>query len=937
MKSKQPGTHLLSRRLEFVPFKSCSALCASSERFRIVESKHDKWKDVESSEIETEFLPTVPRIAFHPPVERFCVFWPTQMIASRERRLHLSPSSPQSTSLNLMLLPNLIYVIPPYLLNTCLGRELHQQLSLVDPELASTNFFPTSSHTYRFRRPGDLKDNPLSFCDDPAVDLAIKKNLKRKFAVLGVLGCAPNDEISDEYLFELYDMFKHRLLLASPERRDQDEDLAIGTVRDSTGASASATNLPATKSQSSTSSKSKKSVFEVFRYGEVIMLPETESTSNMEDKPLDALLAFALEIKETRLSFYPYLMIDDRRAYLTPLPMYWTPICSERSLYILENKFSMGIDLENGLSLLKFSLNKDLDAAPEEIPRKKQFYNFITNNELNEKVGVFYYEVTVEQTSTQNTDHKSIILANDSSLSSSSSLYFNMGFTKQNVKIDVVPSGSQASLDLNVDLKAIQKNLSSSGSASIVDDDILTFLGSEPGVSFEGSIALSFNNSLSYASIKSSESTYRTMNRRFSQLNRHLPNEPETNKLDIDFPFNTISEDEPNGSKRYSTDVVGFGINFVDQSLFITLNGILVKTVSHTEICSSNTNHNSIFAVGKDEAIYPMIGFQLADLDCSAAGSQPPETRVITNFGQSPFKFNMSNYVSHLKENAEVELNTLISDEMRSAENPLTKNKEHNEFENAVCNLKDDSALLNDFIKGYLVQEGFLKTFDSFEFDLDDLSKNTYQLSNGDRPTTSFHAMDVLAQSTRAVERQHVRRLVLDRKFLEAAEALATLIHNSEKLNNLVFELELLQYIDLLRRFVSVKGGTVVNFFTDTKENEAALFEEAFFLGKRLMKKSQGSRATQEALGDLSTILLTGVDGKLTMLTQVKRILSNQTADLYTLADLVNTEILREQGIEDQSRLEHMINRVEANIDALSSESNQFKLLNFDHDYLDAR
>ncbi|KAM9891255.1 hypothetical protein OXX69_012349, partial [Metschnikowia pulcherrima] len=214
--------------------------------------------------------------------------------------------------------------------------------------------------------------------------------------------------------------------------------------------------------------------------------------------------------KEHKYSFFPYLMSANKNIFLTSLPMYWTPLSAENYLRSLDESYGLQSDIEDGYSVLRLKLSRE--NTPRALPTasKKRFYNFISNNEVQENTGVFYYEVSIEQKATRETNYEPIIQANDPSLSSGSALFFNMGFTKRNIKFDKIPSSTSSSsaTTSTIDLKRVQSNLCSNNlniNTNKLDDDTITFLGAEPGVSFEGSLAISFNNSCSYASIKKSD------------------------------------------------------------------------------------------------------------------------------------------------------------------------------------------------------------------------------------------------------------------------------------------------------------------------------------------------------------------------------------------------------------------------------------------------
>ncbi|OBA19365.1 hypothetical protein METBIDRAFT_46634 [Metschnikowia bicuspidata var. bicuspidata NRRL YB-4993] len=819
------------------------------------------------------------------------------------------------------------YVIPPYLLNSCVGQELHQELCWLDPDLAARNYFSPESSHYRFRLPRDLSQDPNSFCDDTYINELIRKKLREKFAALGILGSSCPDEVKDEYLFELYEIFKDRLMPNKEGVKSPEEALRSGD-----------------RAQDSYNT-TQESLFDLPRYGEFIYKKGYKGTNShcLEASPLEILISWARDKKENKYSFFPYLMVDDKNFFLSPLPMYWTPLSGGNHLKVLDEQFNLESDIENGYSVLRLKLSRDNAELAENQSGKKRFYNFISNNQVQENTGVYYYEVSIEQMAAKSTDYDPIIQANDPSLSSGSSLFFNMGFTKRTIKFDKIPSstGPLSATTLTIDLKKIQADIclhSLSLCGSKLDEDTITFLGAEPGVSFEGSLAISFNNSCSYASIKRNDGDFRTsslnLNRRFSQLNRHNPADQELTKLDIDVPFHTFSLFETEDKKCFQTDTVGFGVNFIDRTLFITLNGVIVKTIIELDITASNRYQDSLFGQGAELGpLYPMIGFRLANFSKLAPNGNMPESKIITNFGLKSFQFNINGYIQKLKLGQKKLLQSVIYDELNTVSE--SSDTDIQKFELSVRNIQDDPAIMNDFIGGYLIQEGFLEAFESFKSDLDDLLRNVSQVEDEEmREAYKSHSLNKIFAPTKAVQRQQLKQKIIGRQFSEAIDILQTEFSHLRKLELFVFELELLQYIELLRCFYNVKFESDDEDICTSKDLETSLFARAFTLGRNLFEKSGETSA--RALKELSSVLLLNDKENLKELSQACRLFERNANDIKVLASMINSEILEEQGFSRESRLENMVTYVEENVSRLSSENkNPFSLVNFERDYMD--
>lgn len=832
---------------------------------------------------------------------------------------------------------DLIYVIPPYLLNTCLGLELQREVYWLDPELGTKNVISPTNSTHYFRQPKHLSKQTNTFCNEPVINRMIREKLKDKFAVLGVLGDVPSENVTDEYLYELFEIFKNRLSSGAAEEKE-DADSEPGS-RNSTPGGGSTNGDPTTKA--------KRSVFDFPRLGDFSYGPGFKNTEAcLFNCPLDTMMNWARDINEHKYSFFPYLVIDQNKTYLSPLPMYWTPLSVDKHLEHLDKDLGMDISMDDGFLTLSFKLNK-MDSSYDDVYRKKRYYNFISNAEVKESTGIFYYEVVVEQTATLATDYKPLLHVNDNSLSSGSSLFFSMGFSKRNVRFDKMPSSTSTSTSVqSIDLKTLQSDMAFYNQDSFnkkFDDDTLTFLGAEPGVSFEGSFAVNFNNSCSYASIKSGENSYRTsslnMNRRFSQLNRQATAEQETSRLDIEVPFSTHSK-TAKGKKDIRTDIVGCGVNFIDQTLFVTLNGILVKTITAKEIASSNRYKDSIFDHNmKMGSLYPMIGFQLAELPKEPGEGDLPESRIITNFGLREFKFNINQYVKEFKSEQEKRFEAAIAEEVQNIsahDTATTALPDVTSFEKAVRNIKDDPTILNDFIKGYLIQEGFLETLGSFSEDLSDLFKNTFQ--NGDvkmEAPDNSQELKLIADS-HARNRQQIKRQIANHEFLEAAKFLSDRYPEVEQLERLVFELQILHYIDLLRKYLDVKFGYEFDFENTGSLDEQESFNEAYSFGKVLLLSARNTPGSRHALGELSSVLLASSKEELKQLSLARRYIENQNREIEVLANHINMAILEQNNFGRESKLEHMIHSVGRNINELCSENEDaFKLINYERDYLD--
>lgn len=821
----------------------------------------------------------------------------------------------------------LVYVVPPYLLNTCVGLDLQREVAAIDANLAARNVFSPLKQVH-FRQPSDIETSKHGFCNDPTVNSMIKEKLRDKFAVLGMLGLSPADEVPDDYLYELYEIFKERLSMAQ-ENGSSNEANMTGNSRNAT---------PDHSTNGLGDAVHKKSAFWSSKLGEVTFGPLFLGNINscLSNYSLEALINWAKESSEHKYSFFPSLMVG-QQSFLSPLPMYWTPLSVDKHLEHLEKNLAMEIDTSTGYSLLKFKLQRDR-LPLEDLYRKKRYFNFLANNDVQEKCGIYYYEVLVDQIATAASDYKPLICLNDSLLAAGSSLLFTLGYTKRKVRFDKMPTNTTTGINhQSLDLKDVQSKISYYNQNVYnrrIDDDTLTFLGAEPGVSFEGSFAVNFNNTCSYASIKHGDSTYRTSslntNRRFSQFNRQTPADQDTSKIDVEVPFSVHSSSNDRVKKRYKTDIVGCGVNFINKTLFITLNGIIVKEITAKEMIESNRHKDSIFEHDmKMGSLFPMIGFQLSELPKELAEGELPETVVRTNFGLKEFEFNINRYVQKFTEMQAEELSSKLVEEGQSGPD-LTFANDHS-FEKAVSDIRNDPEVLNEFIKGYLIQHGYLETLQAFNSDIQDLTSHT----RDDVPMEMNGQQDTLVEESHAVERQKIRKMINEHYFLQAAEFLAQTYPNLKSLDQFLFDLRFQHYVSLVKKYLNLKYGHEFNF-SSGEMSEEELLKAIVKYGEMLSKLASGNAAVEARIAKFSGVVLIQNREQLSEMPLAQKQLDSQDNEVEKLAGRLNAAILELLNFEKVSKLEHLIQSAGNNINSLCAENdNTYKLVNYEHQYID--
>lgn len=816
---------------------------------------------------------------------------------------------------------DLVYVIPPYLLNTALGHALQLQLRQQNEELAALNVTSTSS-PYYYNKPTNTQIEPYQFSSDPVLNSIIKEKLLYKLSIIGALGNSPKDHpISDAYLHELFDIFKPRLL-EDDDKNDADRP---------------------------------KKHFGPLKPGEVQFL---NTLSQVPEKYLDYLslpfkkLLLAAKLDTCHKYKFPasFIKLDDGSFFDYSLPVAWCPLVSSKHLSHLSNNLNLSVHNDRGLSSIRLSTEKyDAASAATANYNRNSYYNFVSDKLVDASCGIFYYEVEVLQEATEATDFKPIIVANDASVSSETSLHFCLGYAKRHILLEsnIAPSTVQQKTH-DIDIEVLKDDIVHLSQNDLpnhsVDEDVEALLAMKPG-EFKGSYAANFEDLFFYNSAKGADSIRRSailnMNRRLSQLNRQVQEETDNHKIDIEIPFNTYLTKGLKAKTIFKTDVVGCGINYIDKCFFFTLNGVLVKEISRAESTTHNQVNEDVFTVDegskKNTRVYPIVGFQVNTFAEVNISSNPTKAEVRANFGFKEFKFNINSYTQGIKEKTQRALYLSLLDNIHNNKlaQALTKTEE---LENSLLNIKNDPTLLNMLIRGYLNHEGYLQTANSFEKDLKSLKNATL---NADPDNASADSLHIFARS-------HANNRVLIKGYI-ASNQLGRVerllkdeyegIINPVEMKEIIYDLKYHTYFGLLKNYLEIKLNMGIHEF-DFGSNRAKLEQEALLQATQYGKLLQGYNVYPEKLkkiNEISSMLLVTSRESLVKFPKVKLLLVNYSKSLTTLFDKINQLILTSLGFKDSSNLETIIKRVHNNINSLSLEHNddEFLLINFEKDYID--
>lgn len=833
--------------------------------------------------------------------------------------------------------PTPVYVIPPYLLNTSLGLGLQNTLKLANRRLGETNSIATDSKYFE-SKPNNPPVPQYHFSADPIINEIIREKLVYKMGIIGVLGTTPKPaaEFTDEELFELFDTFKHKLLLdINTKDEEHDEDAAYVDKL-----------------------KLKKVSIESDKFGEIVLANSIRP--NMPAKyqkylayTLRQLLFISKLESNSQFSSRPSFVKFGDSYFNYSLPCSWVSLVPNSYLNSVNRRMELSTNQDLGYSNIELKTLKDAIVSLE-APINK-YFNFISNKPVPPSCGIYYYECEITQECTEATDMIPLLSVLDASLSSQNSPQFSLGFTKRYINYELrrasTPPSPANSLhgSTKIDLEEIKNELvfnQDSAMSRPVSASIETLLDAKPG-EFRGSFALDLSDLNFYNSIKGSESAQRSilnMNRRLSSMNRQNIEEMDSGKINTEVTFatnstvETMTEDTKSGHgkgkrKILKSDVVGCGINYIDRSLFITLNGVLIRTITKEELSSNNPLNDNIFSesnVLTENSVYPIIGFKLNDVSIDDS-FDPTKLNIKTNLGFQDFKFNINNYMNTYRKETQKNLNMVLLNQSQAVNQESNKSS----IEHQLLNVHDDSKLLNKLIKGYLNTEGYIDTFNALNSDLDDLNE-TMDLS---KPSTGDNK--ILEQSHGA-ERQELKSYFAQNQFPKVLEFLKVkyfLTFKDEEGMKLVFEIKLHRLIYLLKVYVEKLlnlNSHEFDFEYQTNLTCKELYTESLDLMLELYRDYGKDEAQIESIKAVSVLLLVKDETSYNNLPHISSIIDNYDDRIKDLSDKVNKKILKSLGFNAMSNLESLIHNVDQNVQSLSLKhyDQDFSLINFERDLL---
>lgn len=808
------------------------------------------------------------------------------------------------------------YVIPPYLLNTCLGLNLLRQLSEVDQTLATTNLIFPNSPFYSKDEP--VTSSPLVFLYDRWIDQIVREKVYHKLSALGVLGSSPPppQTLTTEYLKEMLDNVRDQL--------DDDESDSDVEFKDSHSHPYPETHaLPTNKRLALVGEIIDHDTNVPSEYARLVNLPlgELLKVTKVNDLPFQVP---ARVVTSQELGHFPFI-----------LPYSWLPLIPTKSLEILNRDYNFNIDHSHGYSTIEIATQSGMD-RPEKLSSlvdlgyHPKFYNFISDKDVCPSMGIFYYEVEVEQQTTEATNFKPVLTMNDPLILLNQCLRICLGFARRQFLLDGLTMTAE-----RVDLNQVRRNFLAKDRKRVPVGsqlEVLELILSQKPGEMRGSFAVNFLDLVFYNSIKCSDANQRQA----LLINRRLRNsllDADQGRIDLGVPFKTKLEMSKSLSKHrtFITDVIGCGINFIDKSIFFTVNGVMARIITNDELVSSAMVYDNLFAPLRKQdqtlavnSVFPIIGFELGyngkgnEANDPEVSSPPSTCKIRTNFGFNEFKFNINNYVKNYKTENERFLDQLERDQLGSQSTAPS-------VQTLLAEILDPTSQqgIENLIKDYLVHEGYIETFKSFSSDLKPLHR--------DLGETLGSRDELLLAKSNAQNRKLIKQYLTNHQFdllikflqLNYSAELATTTGEE-----ILFQVHFLKLVWLMTEILKNKF--------DGKDF-TSVHDEAFAHCTKLRQDNIENPTRMTQIEELASLFLVSNAEKLKLHLAGAAMLNDFKANIRKLFEMINSMILLALGFNRVLHLETIIKSTNLNISKLSLEfdDDKFMLVNFEQDHLD--
>jgi hypothetical protein len=384
----------------------------------------------------------------------------------------------------------LVYVIPPYLLDSSLGEQLHRAVAALDPELADANRVSTALPRYR---PSRLQQPAAAappaagsrgrFAEDPVLHQIIKDKLIYKLATAGVAGDTfPMQKLADdEYLREMFEVFEDRLCPVLAPVVLAATDAGVSLFYGPGGAFADLCEgegegggpaLPEPVPESAVASDAESGDGEL---SPLLQADDAAWADSLGDFCLHNLEPYVAQVLRdnandarprysmAQYSLYmamplrrllrharaeraalrgdaaaggapSFIEIGDR-LWRYPLPVSWVPLAGTAYTQHLQQHLGLSIGVEDGYLVIRLSAGGGGGGSGDSAKHRDRYTNFVSDKAVPPSCGVFYYEVEVTQRHTPSLC-RPLIVTNEEAISSNNAMHLSMGFAQRFLSVD---------------------------------------------------------------------------------------------------------------------------------------------------------------------------------------------------------------------------------------------------------------------------------------------------------------------------------------------------------------------------------------------------------------------------------------------------------------------------------------------------------------------
>lgn len=808
---------------------------------------------------------------------------------------------------------NYLYIIPPYILNTNLGSILKKKLEKKSKEFSLLNVvFINSKNYYKI-----TSVNTKKFSQNKYLNKIIKEKFIYKLSLLGVLGDNQTEFFieNEEITHDLFLIFKQNFL------NDLDLNFKKNDVQNQKYINESSFLYELTSS----------SVGEIYFDNSYFNYNYPDEFAKYLSYPLKELIKLVDYYEKCSVhSLSGFLKFDDGTFFDYSLPFTWVPLLPNCYLSCLEKKLILNSENLNGSSKILLSTKKKIKSNEIEELNNDFFLKFITNNSFDDSLGIFFYEFKISQIFTESSKcPHSLSMEKNLDIFSN----FGFGFIKRFISIE---DKTQNSNPINsnfifekIDLKFLfDEKLNEKKIFSEIDKkiDLRLILMSNK---IKDSFLFNLQNFEFYNSIENSEKNQKTdilnMNQIVSNLKPSSINKLNNDVSKFDFSFVNNSVFEECNSKKHESKVIGCGINFIEKSIFFTLNEKLVRVFQEDELSSYNPLCVDFFLNdlidGKKNSFYPIIGLDINHIDKACSHFDLKTLVIKLNLGFHDFKFDIISYMKKFRNESDEKNFQYFFEDISS---PTSKNLKSN----LTFITNYDSSLIIRMIKNFLLYNCHLDTLNSFNDDLK-------QSPNNDTDILEKNNFSLMKKS-HFYNRRLIKTFLYNKEFFVLRNFLlinySTIFDEIEN-NDVHFELSLIKFVDLIKTYLQYKKKNDLIH----EERVNYYFKKSFEYGIELKKLNMKNNKYIHRIDLLFLFFFYDDDDVKKKYYDTYYVVENLHESLNCLFNKINSQILKSLNMKEISDLNETFESVYKNVDFLVNETldKNFCLLNLEKDYFD--